>query len=100
MNNHWNIDHQGYQGCGKDKHSLNHIMELWIILLNIVGQLGQVNKLLANKNLKNMLKNKKNTKISVGIKLGKGLLTPFLLHSLTRMFGAVSPITPSNVSQH
>ena len=95
MNSHWNIDHQDCQVSGKGKHSLNHIMELWIILFNIVGQLGQVSKLLAN-----LLKYKEKSKVSVGIKLGKDLLTSFVLDSMNTMIGAVSPTTPSNASRH
>ena len=40
-----------------------------------------------------------NTKISVGIKFGKGLLTSCVLDSLTSMIqwlSAVSPVIPSN----
>ena len=52
-----------------------------------------------NKLFANLLKYKENTKVSVGIKFGKGLLTSCVLDSLTSMIqwlSAVSPVIPSN----
>ena len=52
-----------------------------------------------NKLFANLLKYKENTKVSVGIKFGKGLLTSCVSDSLTSMIqwlSAVSPVIPSN----
>ena len=47
-----------------------------------------------------MLPYKQNTKISVGIKFGKGLLTSCVLVHWLQWWSAVSPVISSNVSQY